>query len=97
MSIYRVGETQAKQESIEALRDFLLSIMPGIRESQGCESVQLYQSQEDPTKFTMIEVWDSMESHQASVKEIPPELIAQIRPLLASAPSGGYFQLVDQK
>lgn len=97
MSIYRIGETQAKPESIEALRDFLMSIMPGIKESQGCESVQLYQGQDDPTRFTMIEVWDSTESHQASVKEIPPELIAQIRPLLASAPSGGYFQLVEQK
>jgi quinol monooxygenase YgiN len=97
MSIYRIGVTQAKPESVEALRDFLISIMPGIHASQGCETVQLYQNQDDPTKFTMIEVWDSVESHQASVKEIPAEQIAQIRPLLASAPSGGYFRLVDQK
>ena len=37
----------------------------------------------------------SLESHQASVKNIPPELLAQIRPLLASAPRGGYFELVS--
>lgn len=97
MSIYRIGETQAKPETVEALRDFLLSIMPGIKESPGCESVQLYQSHDDPTKFTMIEVWDSLESHRASVKEIPPELIAQIRPLLGGAPSGAYFELVEHK
>ena len=97
MSIYRIGETQAKPESVEELRDFLISIVPGIKASPGCESVQLYQSQADPTKFTMIEVWESMESHQASVKEIPPELIAKIRPLLASAPGGAYFEMVDQK
>ena len=97
MSIYRIGETQAKPETTEALRDFLLSIMPGIRNSQGCEDVQLYQSQDDPTKFIMIEVWDSVEAHHASVKEIPPELIAQIRPLLASAPSGGYFSQVENQ
>jgi len=97
MSIFRIGETQAKPETIEALRDFLLSIMPGIKASHGCESVQLYQSQDDPTKFTMIEVWDSVESHRASVKEIPPELIAQIRPLLGGAPSGAYFELVEQQ
>lgn len=97
MSVFRIGETQAKPESVEELRDFLISIMPGIKVSPGCESVQLYQSQADPTKFTMIEVWDSTESHQASVKEIPPELIAKIRPLLASVPSGGYFEMIDQK
>jgi hypothetical protein len=89
MSIFRIGETQAKPETIEALRDFLLSIMPGIKASHGCESVQLYQSQDDPTKFTMIEVWDSV--------EIPPELIAQIRPLLGGAPGGAYFELVEQQ
>lgn len=96
MSIFRIGETQAKPESVEELRDFLISIMPGIKASPGCESVQLYQSHDDPTKFSMIEVWDSKESHQASVKEIPPELIAKIRPMLASAPRGEYFDLVRQ-
>ena len=95
MTIHRIGETQARPETTEALRDFLLSISPLIKASEGCQSVTLYQSHDDPTKFTMIEVWDSIESHQASVKNIPPELLAQIRPLLASAPRGGYFELVS--
>ena len=94
MSITRIGETQAKPETTEALRDFLISIMPLIKSSQGCESVTLYQSQADPTKFTMIEVWDSLESHEASVKNIPPEMLTEIRSLLASAPSGEYYDLV---
>jgi heme oxygenase (mycobilin-producing) len=97
MSIYRIGETQAKPESSERLRDFLHSIMDGIKSSQGCESVHLYQSESDPTKFTIIEVWDSIESHQASVKNIPPEKLGEIMPLLASSPTGSYYKLVDQK
>jgi len=95
MSITRIGETQAKAETTEALRDFLISILPMINSSQGCESVTLYQSHDDPTKFTIIEVWDSIESHQASVKNIPPEMLTQIRPLLASAPSGSYYEVVE--
>ena len=95
MSITRIGEFEAKPTSTEALRDFLLSIIPIIKSSEGCESVTLYQSQADPTKFTMIEVWDSVESHQASVKNIPPEMLTEIRPLLASAPSGSYYNLVS--
>ncbi|SRR5689334_11099470 len=97
MSVARIGETQAKPETAQALRDFLLSIMPGIKLSQGCESVTLYQSQDDPTKFTMIEIWDNVESHRASVNNIPPEKLAEIRPLLASTPSGSYYNLVHQK
>ena len=42
MSIARIGETQAKPEAIESLREFLLSIMPGIGAAAGCESVTLY-------------------------------------------------------
>src|SRR5260221_3941249 len=93
MSVTRIGEFQAKPKTTETLRDFLLSIMPLIKSSQGCESVTLYQSHADSTKFTMIEVWGSIESHQASVKNIPPEMLGEIRPLLASAPSGGYYGL----
>ena len=94
MSISRIGEVQAKPESIEELRDFLISIMPGIKSSEGCESVQLYQKEDDPSTFMMIEVWDSVESHQASVKNIPPEKLGEIRPLLATSPSGSYFRLI---
>lgn len=97
MSIYRIGEFQAKPETIDALRNFLRSIMPLIKSAQGCETVTLYQAHDDPVKFTMIEVWNSVESHQASVKNIPPEMLAEIRPLLAAAPSGGYFHLIEEK
>ncbi|HEY3474383.1 MAG TPA: antibiotic biosynthesis monooxygenase family protein [Anaerolineales bacterium] len=95
MSVYRIGEVQAKDGLTEDLREFLLSIMPLIESSEGCESVQLYQRQDDPSKFTMIEVWDSVESHQASVKNIPTEKLGEIRPLLATSPSGSYFNLIQ--
>ena len=94
MSISRIGEVQAKEESTEELREFLISIIPGIQASEGCESVQLYQSAQDPSRFMMIEVWDSVESHQASVRNIPPEKLGEIRPLLATSPSGSYFNLI---
>jgi len=97
MSITRISEFQANTEATEALCNFLLSIMPMIKSSQGCESVSLYQAHDDSTKYTMIEVWDSLESHQASVKNIPPEMLGEIRPLLASAPGGNYYKLVEQK
>ena len=96
VSISRIGEVQARPESTEKLREFLISILPIIKASRGCESVQLYQNHEDPSKFIMIEVWDSIESHQASVENIPAEKLGEIRPLLATSPSGGYFGLVEQ-
>ena len=97
MSVTRIGETQAKEELTEDLRGFLVAIMPIIKSSEGCQSCQLFQSEDDPTRFVMIEVWASVEAHQASVKNIPPEMLGEIRPLLAAPPSGQYFSLVAQK
>ena len=97
MSVIRMGEIQAKEGLTNELRDFLLSIMPGMLASAGCEGCQLLQSQDDPTKFTMIEVWDSIASHQASVKEIPPEMIEKIRPLIAGMVGGRYYDLIARE
>ena len=94
MSVARIGEVQAKEELTDELREFLISIIPSIEASAGCESVHLYQSQDDTSRFIMIEVWDSVESHQASVKNIPAEKLGEIRPLLATSPSGSYFKPV---
>ena len=94
MTIYRIGEVQAKAETVEELREFMVSIMPLIKGSEGCISCQFYQSEDDPKKFMMVEVWDSAEAHLASVKNIPPEKLGEIRPLLGDSPSGGYFTLI---
>ena len=40
---------------------------------------------------------DSLGSHQASVRNIPPDMLAEIRPLLALAPTGSYYNLIHQK
>ena len=94
MSIVRLGEMQATPNSIEALREFLLSILPMIKSSQGCESVTLCQSHDDPFRFVITEIWDRIESHRTSVGNIPPEKLMEIRPLLATAPSGSYFDVL---
>ncbi|MBK9926341.1 MAG: antibiotic biosynthesis monooxygenase [Anaerolineales bacterium] len=97
MTITRISEFQANPGLTDSLRNFLISIMPLIKSSQGCEAVTLYQSHEDSTKFTIIEVWESIELHQMSAKNIPAEKLVEIRPLLASAPSGGYFNQVENQ
>ena len=39
----------------------------------------------------IIEQWESVEAHQASVKGIPPEALEKVRQLLALPPAGGYY------
>src|SRR5947199_5506721 len=85
MSVAYVGQSQAKPGESEKLRDFFLSVAaPAVRAFRGCESFTLLQSQvsgirariinfADPSSFMAIEIWASVEAHQASVKHISPE------------------------
>ena len=91
MSITRISEFQAKDGQTQGLRDFLNSIVPTIATSEGCRSCRLLQDQEDESRFVVIELWDSIEAHEASVKEIPPQQLEEIMRLLANPPQGRYF------
>jgi quinol monooxygenase YgiN len=95
MPIYRIGEMIAADGRAEDLRRFLARVMEVIRASEGSLDVQMYQSQDDPARFLMIETWESAEAHQASVKNIPPEMIGEFRPLVKESSKGSYFAKVE--
>jgi heme oxygenase (mycobilin-producing) len=95
MSVKRIGEVQAKEGRIDDLREFMISILPLIRGSEGCLSCELLQNQVDASIFMMIEVWESVEAHQASVKVIPPAKLDEIRSLLATPPRGDYYEVIE--
>jgi quinol monooxygenase YgiN len=94
MPIAFIGESKSKPESAEALRELLLTVVaPALQAAEGCHSYQVFQSQDDPTKFIGVEIWDSVEHHRASVKEITPEEIAKYRSLVEGG-QGGYYNIV---
>jgi heme oxygenase (mycobilin-producing) len=91
MSITRINKFEAKDGMADNLHAFLTSIVPLMGQSPGCVSCQVLRSQENPNEFVIIEVWASVSAHQASVKNIPPEKIGMVMPMLASPPSGSYY------
>ncbi|MDB5800514.1 MAG: hypothetical protein JWL63_1453 [Rhodocyclales bacterium] len=93
MSITRINNFEAKPGQADRLGEFLVSIVPLIEQSQGCESCQLLRSQENFNAFAIIEIWMSVAAHQASVKQIPPEKIAAVMPMLATPPTGTYYSI----
>jgi quinol monooxygenase YgiN len=91
MSVTRINDFRAKESKVDALRAFLGQIIPSIASSKGCLSCKLLQSQDSPSRFVVFEVWDSVESHKAAVKDIPPEMFMTVMELLDGRPSGEYF------
>ena len=92
MSITRINEFQAREGQGNTLRDLISAFVPMIASSDGCQSCQLLQSQEDPTRIVVIEIWDSTEAHQAAMTNIPPDALKEAMMLLASPPKGGYYR-----
>jgi quinol monooxygenase YgiN len=91
MRITRINEFQAKDGQGDVLRGLLASTVPLIESSDGCQSCQILQSLDDPTRIMMLEVWDSIEAHQASLKNIPPGTFKKMTGILAGPPKGEYF------
>jgi quinol monooxygenase YgiN len=91
MSITRINTFRARDDMANTLREFLISVVPIIEQSQGCESCQLLQSEDKPTEFVVLEVWTTVAAHQASAKNIPPEQLHVVMSLLANQPGGSYY------
>ena len=92
MTVTRIGEMKATTGQEDALRIFILTVViPALEASEGMQSCHLLQNQADPTRFILIELWDSIEAHQASVKNIDPRQIENVMKLLSDKPWGEYF------
>ena len=91
MSVFRINEFRAKEGHAESLRSYLARVIPMIASSTGCQSCRLLQSSEQPMRFVVLEIWDSAESHQSAVKNIPQEMFAEVMALVEGTPVGGYF------
>jgi quinol monooxygenase YgiN len=97
MSIARIGECRAKPGQATALAEFIQSvIVPGVLSSPGCLSCHAWQSHDDPTRFFIVEVWESVGAHQKAVTHIEPEEIERFRAIVAEMKSEGYFGEVPQ-
>jgi len=91
MSVARVGEFRAAEGKADALAAFLASIQPIILGSDGAISCEILRDRADPGRFLVIERWRTVEAHQASVKNIPPEMFKTAMALFAEPPKGSYF------
>lgn len=97
MAITRINEFQAPLDKASALRAFLRAVIGLILDAPGCRSCDLLRHHDDPTRFAIIEVWDSISAHQASVSRIPPGLLQQAQTLLAAPAQGAYYDPVPKE
>ena len=92
MSITRINEFQAKEGQGDKVRELLNSFASVLRSSDGFHSRQVLQNVSDLTRIVVIEVWDSIQAHQAAAKTIPVNTFERTMMHLASPPKGEYYR-----
>lgn len=95
MPVTRINQFEAKPGKGPDLRRFLRSVIGLVRDSAGCRSVQLLESTEHAERFAIVEIWDSVEAHQAAARVIPPSKLQEAMALFAAPATGHYFRSVS--
>jgi quinol monooxygenase YgiN len=92
MLVTRINEFHAREGQGDTVKQRLRAFVTLIAASAGCRLCQLLQAEDDPTWIVVIEVWDSVSAHQASLKGFPPQAFAETMKLLAAPPTGRYYR-----
>ena len=91
MSIVRINEFQAADGKAGELFAFLRSLIPYISSSKGCVSCEVLRAQEAADSFIVIEKWQSIEAHTASIENFPKDEMQAAMPLFGAAPKGRFY------
>ena len=91
MAVVRINEFHAAAEKAAELRAFLRGVIEVVEKAPGCVACELLADREDASRLVVVETWDSVAAHQAAATRIPPERLAEVRPLLAEPPRGRYY------
>ena len=92
MAITRINTFEAKPGQASELLEFLSSVIALIIGAPGCRSVELPVGDDTRGRLAIVEIWESVEAHQASVSRIPPNLIQTAQTLFGSPPVGVYYE-----
>lgn len=60
----------AKPERVSDFLALLQNVKTSLPKVPGCEAVTMYQDEERPTRFVLVETWASREQHQAHVRDM---------------------------
>lgn len=64
-NIRAVAHIKARPDKVSEMREVLMALLEPTRNEEGCVSYILTQNTDDPTDFTFIEEWESLEAMSA--------------------------------
>ena len=96
MSVTIVVNFQASEGNGAELLALLQQGRDFSRKAEGCESFEVFQRQDDPTKYMFLEQWTSLEAHRENVAKnvVASGHLDKIKALLTEPPDNGVVETV---
>lgn len=91
MSVIRIDEFRAAEGRHDELRRALADILTFVSGTDGCESVQIFQSESEPERIVVVERWREHEAHQKAMSSIRPAALHRVMSFLSEMPGGAYY------
>ena len=96
MSVIVVAELPAQPDQVDALIDFIRSIIPGTREFDGFEGISMHRNTDDSDQIALVEVWASRAHHEKYLSwRTERGDFGQVVAMLTGAPSIRYFDPIE--
>ena len=94
MSVDVVVNFQASKGDAEHLLPLLSKGRDLSRTAEGCEAFELFQRQDDPSRFMFLERWTSIDAHHANMAQniVASGHLARLMPLLVEPPDSGVIE-----
>ena len=97
MSVIVMVNLSIKEKSIEEFKKFFKQIIPETRSHQGCQGIQLYQSKESPTKFTIHAKWNSEEEQKKYMAwRMETGSFDKLEPMLSEPFSMQFYEIIAE-
>lgn len=91
MSVIRIDEFRAAANRQDELRRALADILTHVRGSDGCTSIEVFQSETEPERVVVVERWRDHESHQSAMSSVRAAALHRVMSLLSEMPAGAYY------
>ena len=94
MPVAALLEFRFKPEVIDQVPDAISRTLAVTRKFDGCQRIDVLADSEDPSRYLLVEVWDSMEHDEAYRKfRASPAGASEVGPLLAAPPVVMYYSV----
>jgi len=95
MSITLFFKGTAKEGKAGEFQDLIAKLVEKAKQYPSCSRVDVFKTHSDPNAFVLIEVWDSIEAHQAFNQQmIDDGTMALAQSLLTEPPKIEYLEAV---